>query len=207
MLSMVDEGYITGDSPLFTAISMGVIVVFGIFHLAVIIWVCTEFICTEKWNDGQALRTAARHSSNNFDESDIWTTGTIWRLRLDKMGIDKYIDFGCEYSSTGIRWVVWLIVPGFLKIVEGFFLYCNSYEYCTFIDRRDVAIPPIACLQLGEVPNNKQPYRNLSKSLSSTINIRHRGISSPNNSHLILPYENLPLLVDDKHFELYQGYP
>ena len=54
---MVEKGYFIGDSLLFTAITIGVIVLFGIFLLAVVIWVCTEFICTENWRNGQALRT------------------------------------------------------------------------------------------------------------------------------------------------------
>ena len=55
--NMVEKGYFIGDSLLFTAITIGVIGVFGIFLLAVVIWVCTEFICTENWRNGQALRT------------------------------------------------------------------------------------------------------------------------------------------------------
>ena len=55
--NMVEKGYFIGDSLLFTAITIGVIAVFGIFLLAVVIWVCTEFICTENWRNGQALRT------------------------------------------------------------------------------------------------------------------------------------------------------
>ena len=49
--NMVEKGYFIGDSLLFTAITIGVIVVFGIFLLAVVIWVCTEFICTENWRE------------------------------------------------------------------------------------------------------------------------------------------------------------
>ena len=74
---MVDEGYFTGDSLLFNAISICVIIAFVIFHLGVIIWMCTEFICSEKWNNGQALRTGAHGSSNDFDHSYSWTTDTI----------------------------------------------------------------------------------------------------------------------------------
>ena len=48
---MVEKGYFIGDSLLFTAITIGVIVVFAIFLLAVVIWVCTEFICTENWRE------------------------------------------------------------------------------------------------------------------------------------------------------------
>ena len=55
--NMVEKGYFIGDSLLFTAITIGVIAVFGIFLLAVVIWVCSEFICTENWRNGQALRT------------------------------------------------------------------------------------------------------------------------------------------------------
>ena len=56
-LNMVDQGYFIGDSLLFTSISIGIIIVLGMFILGVIIWVCTEFICTENWRNGQARCT------------------------------------------------------------------------------------------------------------------------------------------------------
>ena len=64
---MVEKGYFIGDSLLFTAITIGVIVVFGTFLLAVVIWVCTEFICTENWRNGQALRTLSIRARGMHD--------------------------------------------------------------------------------------------------------------------------------------------
>ena len=66
---------------------------------------------------------------------------------------------------------------------------------------------PIACPQRREVTSSRQqPYQNLSKSLYSLINIRNQEISSPNNSNLILPRDNLPSIAKDKDFELYEVY-
>ena len=48
---MVDKGYFIGDSLLFTAITLSVIVLLGIFIIIVNTWVCTEFICTENWRE------------------------------------------------------------------------------------------------------------------------------------------------------------
>ena len=54
--TMVDKGLV-GDSLLFIAITLPVIALFGIFLIAVIIWVCRDFLCTENWRTGQTITT------------------------------------------------------------------------------------------------------------------------------------------------------
>ena len=64
--NMVDQGYFIGDSLLFTSISIGIIIVLGMFILGVIIWVCTEFICTENWRNGQTRCTYWKRTFIHF---------------------------------------------------------------------------------------------------------------------------------------------
>ena len=60
LANMVDRGYFIGDNLLFTAITLGVIVVLGIFLIVVITWVCTEFIFTENWRENWEMENSIR---------------------------------------------------------------------------------------------------------------------------------------------------
>ena len=84
-------------------------------------------------------------------------------------------------------------------------IHCESCEYCKLTDKRDIRIPQMTCPQCGEVLNGRQQFhQNLSYSHLSLIESHHHRISSPKNSQLAIPNENLQLKAEDDDFELYQ---
>ena len=86
-------------------------------------------------------------------------------------------------------------------------IHCESCKFFKLMDWWYVPIPQITCSQCGKVPNGRQQlHLNLSNSHRSLIDSRHHGISSPINSYLTPPNENLQLISEDNDFKHYQVY-
>ena len=63
----------------------------------------------------------------------------------------------------------------------------------------------MTCPQCGEVLNGRQQFhQNLSYSHPSLIESHHHRMSSPKNSQLAIPNENLQSKAEDDDFKLYQ---